>query len=243
MQGTLERALSTIMEEDIQVAASGRTDAGAHAVRQVVAFTTSSALPGDAMCRAANAVLPRNIAVTEAHDAVSSFHPRVDAHSRTYRYLIWNRATRSPFWEERATHVKRPLNESMMNEAAQCLLGIHDFSAFVPNALEGQRVRRIDGAVCRRDGDLVMVELRGSGFMRQMVRSIVGTLVRVGLGKMSSTAFAAVLQSGERKAAGDTLPACGLYLVDVQYDTLAEPHAITDRGLHPSRLYSREGYS
>jgi len=243
VQGTLERALSIIMQEDIQVAGSGRTDAGAHAVRQVVAFTTTSTLPTETMCRAANAVLPRNIALIEARDAVPSFHPRVDARSRTYRYLLWNRPTRSPFWEERATHVKRPLNESTMNAAAQCLVGIHDFSAFVPNALEGQRVRRIDGAVCRRDGDLVMVELQGSGFMRQMVRSIAGTLVRVGLGKMSSTAFAAVLQSGERKAAGDTLPACGLYLVDVQYHSVADPHDITDRGLPTSRLCSREEYS
>ncbi len=127
-----------------------------------------------------------------------------------------------------------------MNAAAQCLLGIHDYSAFVPNALEGQRVRRIDGAACRRDGDLVVVDLQGSGFMRQMVRSIAGTLLRVGLGRMTSTEFAAVLQSGERKTAGDTLPACGLYLMGVQYDAAVEPHDITNWGLHPSRLCSRE---
>jgi len=228
------------MREDIQVAGSGRTDAGAHAVSQVVAFTTSSALPAETMRRAANAVLPRSIALVEARDAVPSFHPRVDARSRTYCYLIWNRATRSPFWEERATHVKRLLDESTMNAAAQYLVGLHDFSTFVPNALEGQRVRRIDRAVCRRDRDLVMVELQGSGFMRQMVRSMAGTLVRVGLGKMTSAEFSDVLRSGERKAAGDTLPACGLYLVDVQYNSVAEQRDITDRGLHPSRLCSRE---
>jgi len=240
VQGTLEQVLTTIMQEDIKVAGSGRTDAGAHAIRQVIAFTTSSALPVETMCRAANAVLPRNIALIDAMDVGTSFHPRVDARSRTYRYLIWNRSTRSPFWEERATHVKRPLNESTMNAAAQCLLGVHDFSAFVPHALEGQRVRRIDAVECRRDGDLVVVELQGSGFMRQMVRSITGTLVRVGLGKMSGTEFSSVLHSGERKAAGDTMPACGLYLVDVQYDSVAEKHDITHEGLHTSRLCTRE---
>lgn len=217
VQATLEKAISAVTQEDVRVVGSGRTDAGAHAVHQVVAFSTSSALPAETLHRAINAHLPADVAVMSARDVADDFHPRFDATSRTYRYLIWNRETRSPFWRERAAHVSRPLDERAMNAAAQALIGTHDFASFVPTALEGSHERRMDSARCWRDGDLVIVELQGSGFMRQMVRSIVGTLLRVGLGKSSPAAVGEILASRNHELAGTTAPACGLYLYDVHY--------------------------
>lgn len=203
--------------EQVHIVGSGRTDAGAHAFGQVVAFSTESSLPTDALVRAFNAHLPSDIAVTTVADVSASFHPRFDARSRTYRYLIWNRRVRSPFYRDRATHVRTPLDESAMDQALRGLIGQHDVSAFVPVQHEGSRDRVIFRSGCTRDGDLVVVEIEASGFLRQMVRAIVGTVIRVGTGHLSPDGFQAILKSKRRELAGDTAPSRGLYLVSVAY--------------------------
>jgi tRNA pseudouridine38-40 synthase len=217
VQGTLEQALAAITGENVHITGSGRTDAGAHAIGQVFAFDTGSSLPADTFRRALNAHLPRDISVTASADAPEAFHPRFDATARVYRYLIWNRPERSPFWRGRAHHIPVPLDVDAMSAALGRLVGLRDMSSFVPVKTEGSRARHIFSAECRRDGDLISVTLEASGFMRQMVRAIVGTVIRVGRGTMGVGEFATVAASGSRLLAGDTAPAEGLYLVEVIY--------------------------
>jgi tRNA pseudouridine38-40 synthase len=217
VQATLEEAVASVVGERTTVVGSGRTDAGAHALHQVVAFSTESALPPSRLQAALNAHLPDDIAVVEASEERPDYHPRFDAARRVYRYLIWNREVRSPFWSSRAAHVRRRLDEHAMAEAAKALIGEHDFSAFVEANDPGKRTRTMYDARCWRDGDMVIVELCATGFMRQMVRSIAGTLIRVGRGQLSPQALGSVLESRDRTRAGDTAPAYGLYLIDVQY--------------------------
>jgi tRNA pseudouridine38-40 synthase len=217
VQGTIERAIAAITGESVTLEGSGRTDAGAHAMHQVASFTTGSGLPAQTLHRALNSHLPPDVAVISLSDVPPAFHPRYHASSRLYRYVVWNREVRSPFWKGRAAHIRRPLDVEVMHTAAQCLVGRHDFSAFVPVAKPGSRTRTIMNATCSRDGDLVTIDLEGSGFMRQMVRCIAGTLIRVGLGRMDVADFATVFASGDRLLAWDTAPAYGLYLMDVRY--------------------------
>jgi tRNA pseudouridine38-40 synthase len=227
VQVVLEEAVEAVTQERTLVVGSGRTDAGAHALGQVVAFSTSSALPAETLVRAINAHLPFDIAIVDARDADPAFHPRFDADSRVYRYLIWNRAVRSPHWHGRAMYVPVRLDVAAMDEAARRLVGRHDFSAFVPNQQDGSRVRTVTAASVRRDGDLVVFEIEASGFMRQMVRSMAGTLIRIGRGTLQAAEISHILESKERSMAGDTAPAHGLYLVDVHY-------APDDRSTTPS---------
>ena len=236
MQGTLEQAIESITGGKPSVVGSGRTDAGAHALGQIVAFSTESTLGVDVLRRALNATLPADIAVTSAHEVRWDFHPRFDASSRVYRYVIWNRPIRSPFWQGRAPHVKPYLDVGAMHQAAQHLTGTHDFGAFVPRNLTGSRTRTIYRAECRREGDVVLIELEADGFMRQMVRSVVGTLVRVGLGKIGSAEFYDILASLDRKRAATTAPASGLYLVDVHYPECADESSQSNPAGVRSRL-------
>lgn len=218
MQGEIEKAIEAVTQEAVGVVGSGRTDAGAHAYGQVIAFSTRSMLPAEVLCRAMNARLPEDIAVTSAEDIALDFHPRYDATSRVYRYLIWNRTIRSPFWLGRAAHVRPRLDERIMDQAARRLCGHRDFSAFVPATIEGSRRRTMYRAECRREGDLVIVELEANGFMKQMVRAIVGTLIQLGLGKIDLSEYLTILASGDRTLSGATAAAAGLYLVRVNYD-------------------------
>lgn len=197
---------------------AGRTDAGAHALAQVIAFDTESKLSLDVLQRAINAHLPADIALTSICDAESTFHPRYDACTRVYRYLIWNGPTRSPFHVGRAAQVRHPLDVVRMQTVAQALIGRHDFSSFVASTAEGSRVRTIERILVKRQGDLVAIEIEGSGFMKQMVRSIAGTLIEAGKGVMDRDDMQRILESRDRAQAGSTAPAEGLYLVRVTYD-------------------------
>lgn len=227
MQAQLEKAIESVTGQIPRITASGRTDAGTHALGQVIAFTIDSDLAPQALERALNARLPVDIAVREMTETSASFHPRFDARSRTYRYLIWNAPDRSPLRADRATHIRKPLDTNLMNEAIGRLVGRKDFTTFVAASAPGRRTREIlDASVCRV-GQEVVVELRGNGFMRQMIRSIVGTLIDVGLGRTTLEEFEAIARSGDRTRAGATAPACGLYLVSVQYGD--EPSADAGR--------------
>jgi tRNA pseudouridine38-40 synthase len=178
--------------------------------------------------QAINARLPRDIAVTAAWQTTSSFHPRYDAISRVYRYLVWNRPVRSPFWESRAAHVRPRIDVEAMDGAAARLVGRHDFSAFAPARHKVGSTRTMFRAACRRDGDLVILEFEAQGFRRQMVRALAGTLLEVGLGKIDAGAFVEILRSGDRARAATTMPACGLYLVEVKYP--GEVQSLNEQG-------------
>lgn len=217
VQSALEHAIEAATGERVRLIGSGRTDAGAHAYGQVVAFSTSSALPPDKLSRAINAHLPDDIAVWRAGAVSDSFHPRFDARSRTYRYVIWNRPIRSPFVARRAAHVKQPLDVEAMDAAAALLAGSHDFGAFIPVATSGDRRRTVFEAQCWRDGALVQFEIEASGYMRQMIRSMAGTLILVGSGRLTVDGFRDVLLAADRRHRGPTAPAHGLYLVRVRY--------------------------
>jgi len=219
VQKTLEEAIAKVVGAETQVLAAGRTDAGAHAVANVISFNTASELPVETLQRAINAYLPLDIAISSAQEVSQHFHPRFDAVSRTYRYLMWNSPIRSPLMHSRSAHVKPPLREDAMHEAAQCLLGRHDFSSFTPSAESPSTDRAIYRALCWREGNLIHVELEGTGFMRQMVRAIVGTLVDVGRGRLSIGDFRRILSSADRTKACETMPAQGLYLMRVTYPT------------------------
>lgn len=229
VQAVLESAISRVTGDRTRIIGSGRTDAGAHACAQVIAFSTESPLPVDVLGRAINAYLPDDVTVTSTAEADESFHPRFDAQSRTYRYLIWNRVTPSPFWTDRAMFVRPRLDVNLMAQAARALEGTHDFGAFVATSAPGDRTRTMYSARSWREDDMVLVELEATGFMQQMVRTIAGTLVRVGLGRLSVADFSGVLASRNRVQAAETAPACGLYLMRVRYapDSRFETNGIT----------------
>jgi tRNA pseudouridine38-40 synthase len=232
VQAILERSIFAVTQEQVQLVGSGRTDAGAHAACQVVAFSTSSALPPDALTRAINAHLPDDVVVASTNETSSDFNPRRDAVSRTYRYLIWNRPVRSPFLHGRTAHVRRHLQHQVMDEAIRCLIGRRDMSTFIPVQTKGSRERTIYDARCWRSGELVTVQVEATGFMRQMVRAIVGTLVRVGLGHVSPAQFEDLVAAKNRTFGGDTAPAAGLYLVKLRYSdhTVESDHLLLPGG-------------
>lgn len=223
VQGVIEEAIESVTAERVTLTASGRTDAGAHAEHQVISFVTESALPTDSLQRALNAHLPADVVLARLVEAPLDFHPRFHAGRRTYRYQIWNREAGSPHWHGRAAHIRRHLDERRMAEAAAALAGEHDFSAFVKSSAPGGRRRRLDAVSVRRDGNLVTIEMAGSGFLRQMARSIAGTLIAVGLDRLDIADVGAILRSRDRLRAGETAPACGLYLTDVQYPVSRDP--------------------
>lgn len=217
MQATLEDAIETVTREAARVVGSGRTDAGAHAHGQVIAFSTECGMSPEMLLGALNGTLPKDIAVTDLAQAPPDFHPRFDAVGRVYQYRIWNRRTRSPFWQTRAAHVIAQLDTEAMHHTVGYLVGRRDFGAFVPAHITESKIREIFRAACWRDGDLVCIELEANGFMRQMVRAIAGTLILVGLGRLTEHAFRQILASNDRNLAGETAPAHGLYLMRVLY--------------------------
>lgn len=217
VQGEIERCLFQITQERVRVAAAGRTDTGVHALGQVVSFRTGSRLSESELLRALNAVLPEDIAVLRLVRVDDSFHARFSARSREYAYLIINRDQPLALRRREACHVRQPLADEVMNEACKLLLGEHDFAAFCGAGRRERTVRTVIRAACKREGQLVRVELAADAFLPHMVRNIVGTLIWLGTGKLDLAAFAEIFRSGERGLAGPTAPAHGLYLTRVNY--------------------------
>ncbi|MGC8861430.1 MAG: tRNA pseudouridine(38-40) synthase TruA [Armatimonadota bacterium] len=219
IQGELERVLSRIVKENVTVYGSGRTDAGVHAAGQVVNFRTGGSIPVEKLCIAMNSLLPRSIAALEATEMEHSFHARYSAKSRLYRYDILNRDTRSALQGRFCWHVRLPLDVDAMNEAAQCLIGVHDFTSFASadRDEDGRPVREVRELEVRRDGEHVILTIRANAFLRSMVRTIVGTLVEIGLGKRPRADVLETLEARDRSRAGKTAPPHGLCLVEVEY--------------------------
>ena len=218
IQGKVEEAIARVIGEKVRLHAAGRTDAGAHALAQSAHFLTRSSLPAENIQRGANVHLPEGIAILRAADAAADFHARFSARGKLYRYIIFRRPTRSVFWRKRAWHCSLPLDLTKMRAAAVFLKGRHDFAAF---SASGSSVKTTERIIRRLDigqeGELLIFNIEADGFLYKMVRNIVGTLVEVGAGKMKPRQVKEVLASRDRRRAGPTAPAGGLYLVRVDY--------------------------
>lgn len=217
IQSELERVLRAVAQEECRIVGAGRTDAGVHARGQVAHFKTNWRHSWAELWQALNALLPGDIVVRTLVPVAPEFHARRSAKRRWYRYSVFNRPLRSPFTARFAYHLAVPLEVEAMNAAAECLLGEHDFAAFGQSPTGGHTVRRVYTAHWRREGDYIFFDVEANAFLRHMVRSLVGTLLRVGTGKIGPAEFAAILLGKERSAAGVTAPPQGLCLERIVY--------------------------
>ncbi len=221
IQGLLEDAARELAERDVTVVGAGRTDAGVHALAQIAAFTLAREIHADTVLRALNARLPDAVRVVAADEVPSTFHPQFDARAKRYRYRIWNGDVLPPFERRYAWHVPGALDVGAMQLAARLLEGEHDFAAFQSSGSDVETtVRRIlKSAIADRTiADLIEYDITGTGFLRHMVRTIVGSLVEVGRGRQRPEWMSAVVESRDRSRAGRAAPAAGLFLVGVDYD-------------------------
>lgn len=215
IQGILEKIIGEMEGKPVHVAGSGRTDAGVHALAQVAAFTIENPIPVDNLRRAVNRLLPPAIRVLEATETHAEFHPRFDAVAKTYRYTLFRTETCPPFQWRYVHYHPYPLNEEWMKEGAKLFEGTHDFAAFAAkdDRAEGRsKVRTIFNSDLERTGDLLVYTVRGGGFLKHMVRNLVGTLIEMGRGNLSHTKLPC--------KSGATVPAKGLTMISVEY-----PHA------------------
>ncbi len=221
IQATLQAVLAEIEGVAVHVDGSGRTDAGVHALAQVAAFRLANPIPCENLCKAMNRLLPRDIRVLSAAEAPPDFHPRYRAVAKTYEYRILRAEICPPFERFHVYHHPYPLDEARMLELAPALEGEYDFSAFAASDEDDQlgrsKVRRIFSSSLESSGDRLIYRVRGSGFLKHMVRNIVGVLLEAGKGNVSQTDFEARLAPGCRIPAGPTAPARGLFLVSVEY--------------------------
>jgi tRNA pseudouridine38-40 synthase len=223
LQETLEQTLEKITGAAIRVTASGRTDAGVHALGQVVSFQSETHLASEVLEKALNAELPHDMAVLSAAEARADFHATGDAVKKRYRYVLHDGSIRDVFARRYLWHVRSRLDHSAMNRAAQALLGTHDFSSFETAGSErDSSIRTVFEIAVERgqqenNKDRVTVEVEADGFLYNMVRTIVGTLVEVGRGTKGPEWPGQVLAACNRKAAGQTAPPQGLFLVRVDY--------------------------
>ncbi|MGE3268304.1 MAG: tRNA pseudouridine(38-40) synthase TruA [Chloroflexota bacterium] len=235
VQEVLEQALARSLAEQVRVIPAGRTDAGVHADGQVVSFTTRGRLAGDELVRAVNAYLPSDVLALRAADVPSEFDARRLATRRHYRYLIWRQRLPSLWWRRWAWHQTDHLDLSAMNEAAQVLVGTHDFASFAGHRSQDpagrSTSRRVERAVWWQDGNLIGFEIVANAFLRHMVRGIVGTLVEIGRGRMDPAQCGPILQAADRRQAGPNAPAHGLSLIRVDYPAHYEIQRETEEHL------------
>lgn len=219
VQETLQNAVEQILGVRENIIGCSRTDSGVHADMFCCNMRTEKEPAPEKLQTALNAVLPRNIAVLECGEVPYDFHARYDCTGKTYQYWILNRQVRDPFFENRAYHYPWHIHADFLNEQAQQFLGLHDFSAFCASktAVE-DKIREIRRMEVRRDGDFVKITVEGNGFLYNMVRIMVGTLLEINSGKLEKDCIPAVLESKNRVNAGITAPAHGLYLHKVAYN-------------------------
>lgn len=218
VQEVLEKALARLTGETIRLRSSGRTDAGVHARGMVAAFRTGKTIPLRAFSDGLNSLLPPDIAVREAEEAHPDFNPRREAIGKHYRYTILNSSRRSPLNRLFTWRVAGPLDLPAMTKAAGYFVGERDFAAFrAANCAAKTTIRRIDSLDITRDADLVFIDVVGSGFLKNMVRIMVGTLVEVGRGCIDPDEIPRLIETGDRGLAGVTAPPQGLCLMEVFY--------------------------
>ena len=219
VQDVLEAALGTVAAEPVRVHCAGRTDAGVHALCQVVHFDTAAERPDTAWVRGVNANLPSTVAVRWAQPVSEDFHARFAAQGRRYRYVLLNRPQRPALWSRYAGWHHVPMDAAAMQAAAQLWLGEHDFSAFRAAECQAKSpVKTLYRADVQRQGDWIIFDFHANAFLHHMVRNLVGTLVYVGKGAHSAGWAAEVLASRSRDVAAPTFSAAGLYFAGVDYD-------------------------
>lgn len=221
IQGVLEEILSGIEGEPVAVAGSGRTDAGVHALAQVAAFSMGNRIPVDNLRRAVNRLLPLDIRIFNVEEVDAEFHPRFDATAKTYEYRLFRGEIVPPFERRYVYHYPYPLRVEAMAEAAVVLEGLHDFTVFAAadpkNGPDKSKVRRIFSSRLALDGERLVYRVRGSGFLKHMVRNIVGVLLEVGKGNISVGDVEARLNPRSGIRPGPSVPGCGLTLIGVEY--------------------------
>ena len=219
IQGTIEQAIKQITGEEVQLNASGRTDAGVHAFGQVANFKTNSQIPIEKFAIAINSKLKRAIVIKKAEEVDERFHSRLNCKKKTYRYVINNTPEGTAIYRNLETHIPQKLDVDKMQEAVKYFEGEHDFKAFKASGTSSKSsVRTIYKAEVYKKGDRVFIELTGNGFLYNMVRIIAGTLVDVGIGKIKPNEISQIIKMQKRENAGKTLPPNGLYLLRVMYE-------------------------
>ena len=218
VQEVVEAALAELLGEAVRLHSAGRTDAGVHARAMPAHFTTERDLPLKAFRDGLNRLLPPDVAIYEAYEMPADFHARFKAQGKLYRYTIDRRTVRSPLSGRRAWQLRGPLDLERMRQAAQQLVGEHDFAAFRASGCAAKStVRRIDTIELVEEETLLHIDVRGSGFLRNMVRMLVGTLVDIGLGKRPADDISRLLAGEPGLRSGPTAPAHGLCLMTVDY--------------------------
>jgi tRNA pseudouridine38-40 synthase len=218
IQGVLEQALTKILGERVRTHGAGRTDAKVHALGQVASFRCSSSIPATALQRGLNSLLPRDVVVYDAQDAPADFHARFSALGKIYTYRILNRSVRAPLRLRYVWHLRQALDVAAMAGAGALLQGTHDFAAFQATGSAVKTTERTLAALTiTREGDEVVISCTANGFLRHMVRNIVGTLVEVGQGTRMPADIKRIIDGRDRRLAGATAPPQGLYLVQVLY--------------------------
>ncbi len=218
IQGEIERAIEQITGEKVDLIASGRTDAGVHSLGQIANFKTESKLPIEKFPVALNSKLKKSIRIQNAEEVEENFHSRYSCKQKTYRYIINNSKEGSAIYRNLEYHMPIKLDIKSMEKAIKYFEGEHDFKGFKASGTSSKNsVRKIYKAEIKKDGDRILIELTGSGFLYNMVRIIAGTIVEVGLGKIKPEDIPNIIESKDRTKAGKTLPPYALYLVKVEY--------------------------
>ena len=218
IQGEIEKAIEEITGEKVDLTASGRTDAGVHSLGQTANFKTDSKIPTEKFAKAINSRLKKSIVIKSAEEVDEKFHSRYSVKSKTYRYIINNSENGTAIYRGLEYHVPMKLDYEKMNEAIKYFIGEYDFKAFKASGTSSKSsVRKILDGNVRKEGERVIIEVTGTGFLYNMVRIISGTLLDVGLGKIKPEDIPSIIESKDRTKAGKTLPAHGLYLLQVNY--------------------------
>jgi tRNA pseudouridine38-40 synthase len=218
VQAAVEAALAQVLRQQVRIHSSGRTDAGVHAEGMAAHFQTESNLPLRAFRDGVNRFLPRDVAIRDACEMPESFHARFSARGKWYRYTIYRNAVRSPMVERTAWHLRSNLDLELMRQAAGALIGEHDFKAFRTSGCDAKTsVREIFQVDISADRDYIYLDFKGSGFLRNMVRLLVGTLVEIGRGRRPAEDMEKLLKGHENQVSGPTAPAHGLCLKEVWY--------------------------
>ncbi len=219
IQEVLEEKVAVMTGEAVGIVGSGRTDAGVHALNQVASFRTTSRIPPLGFLRGLNSLLPADIVVKELDDVDPAFHARRGVKTKIYLYRIFNGLARPAIYRHYAWHIIKPLALDRMRQAAAHLVGTHDFTSFCSVHCDVEdHVRTVSSLLVEGPGNgIVKISVEANGFLRHMVRIIVGTLAETGLGKFAPDDIRGILAAGDRRRAGMTAPACGLFLKEVKY--------------------------
>ena len=218
IQGEIEKAIQTITGETVELIGSGRTDAGVHAFAQVANFKIESDFPIEKIAIAINSQLKQSIRIKKAEEVEENFHSRYHCHKKTYAYIIDNSEQGTAIYRHLTYHVPQSLNIEAKQEAANYLMGEHDFSSFKSSGTSSKSsVRIIYVAQILKEQERVVIQLTGNGFLYNMVRIIAGTLLEIGLGEKKPEEMKEILEAKDRQKAGKTLPATGLFLMNVEY--------------------------